>query len=377
MAPFPDCYDTSFIAFVHSLGEKKHVFGSATPVSAPRAANRVAAPPNELCRTTRIETAEVWGAGFPSGASESEGTALSHGLIRRVDASRLDRIAGPLPRRIIKHQTPRSWRLVPMPDYLKTCETAVRRAGRVLLDRIGRVKVRVKGRADFVTDADVASQGVIRQTVLGAYPDHVLIGEEDAPGSTAPAPGSPYRWIADPLDGTTNFVHQVPFFSVSLALEHAGELVVAAVFDPCADECFTAAAGGGAFRNGSPIRTSGVTSLGDALVSAGFPVEVRPDSVDLKMFLAAVPVCQAIRRTGSAALNLAYVACGRFDAAWAFATKVWDVAAGALLIQEAGGMIVSSDGRSSPLKDGSYLAAATPQLHAELADLARRAGGPP
>jgi myo-inositol-1(or 4)-monophosphatase len=237
---------------------------------------------------------------------------------------------------------------------------------------MGKVTVRLKGRADLVTDADLAAQEVIRQTVLGAFPDHVLLGEED--GAPGPAPGNRYRWIADPLDGTTNFVHQVPFFSVSLALEHKGQLLVGAIYDPSADECFTAAAGCGALRNGVPIRTSQVKTLGDALVSAGFPTVVAEDAADLKMFLAALGVCQALRRTGSAALNLAYVAAGRFDAAWSFSTKVWDVAAGTLLIREAGGVIVSRDGVGSPVEDGTCLAAANPELYAELAELAGRAG---
>jgi myo-inositol-1(or 4)-monophosphatase len=262
---------------------------------------------------------------------------------------------------------------VAVAEYLEVCETAVRRAGKVLMDRIGRVEVRYKGPSDLVTDADIAAQEAIRRTVLAAFPDHTLVGEEDRPGAVVSPPASPYRWIADPLDGTTNYVHQVPFFGVSLALEQNGRLLVGAVYHPSADECFTAAVGKGAMRNGSPIHTSGVRSLRDALVSAGFPTVVEPRSADVGMFLAAVGVCQSLRRTGSAALNLAYVAAGRFDAAWSFSTKVWDVAAGALLIQEAGGVIVPRDGLGSPLKDGTYLAAANPQLHAELLDLAHRA----
>jgi myo-inositol-1(or 4)-monophosphatase len=212
-------------------------------------------------------------------------------------------------------------------DFLDVCEKAVRLAGDLLLDRLGKVAVRLKGRADLVTEADVAAQEVIRQTVLGAFPDHVLLGEEDAAPQAVPASGDCYRWIVDPLDGTTNFVHQVPFFSVSLALEHNGELLVGAVYDPSADECFTAAAGRGATRNGQSIRTSQVKTLGDALVCAGFPAVVEEDAPDLKLFLAALGICQALRRTGSAALNLAYVAAGRFDAAWSLSTKVWDAAA--------------------------------------------------
>jgi myo-inositol-1(or 4)-monophosphatase len=259
-------------------------------------------------------------------------------------------------------------------DYLDVCERAVRRAGELLRDRLGKVAVRLKGRADLVTEADLAAQEVIRQTVLGAFPDHILLGEEDAAPRLGPVGGNVYRWIADPLDGTTNFVHQLPFFSVSLALEHNGELLAGAVYDPMADECFTAAAGRGATCNGQPIHTSRVKTLGDALVSAGFPPVVEADSPDLKLFVAGVQVCQALRRTGSAALNLAYLAAGRFDAAWSLGTKIWDVAAGTLLVQEGGGVIVSRNGVGSPLDDGTYLAAANPELHAELIELVRRAG---
>ncbi len=206
-------------------------------------------------------------------------------------------------------------------DYLDVCQQAVRRAGKVLRARLGKVSVRLKGRADLVTEADLAAQEVIRQTVLGAFPDHILLGEEDASPRLGPMPAGGFRWIADPLDGTTNFVHQVPLFGVSLALEHDGKLLVGAVYDPIRDECFTATAGRGAMCNGQPIHTSQVKTLGDALVAAGFPAVVEADARELRLFVAAVQVCQALRRTGSAALNLAYVAAGRFDAAWSLSTE--------------------------------------------------------
>ncbi|MGQ9576100.1 MAG: inositol monophosphatase family protein [Thermoguttaceae bacterium] len=262
-----------------------------------------------------------------------------------------------------------------MSEYLEVCELAVRRAGALLLDRMGRVEVWQKGPADLVTDADLAAQQVIWQTICEAFPDHVLLAEEDAPPAGHQVSAGAFRWIADPLDGTTNYVHGVPCFSVSLALEHQGRLLVAAVYDPWAEECFTASAGRGAFCNKTRLRTSRVSVMKDALVTGGLPAVVGPDSPDLKMFNAVVQACQSIRRMGSAALNLAYVAAGRFDAAWSFSTRLWDVAAGALLIQEAGGMITASDGTSPPLKDGTYLAAATPELHAELTNLACRAIG--
>ncbi len=261
-----------------------------------------------------------------------------------------------------------------MASYIEVCERAVRCAGAVLLEHLGKVTVRQKGPADLVTEADLAAQETIRRTIAEAFPDHCLIGEEDPPGKAAEAPCSPYRWITDPLDGTTNYVHQVPFFSVSLALEHDGKLLVGAVYDPSADECFTAAAGEGAYRNGTRVRASSVLTLADALVAAGFPAAVHPDSPDLRLFNAAVLACQSVRRTGSAALNLAYLAAGRFDASWSYTTKIWDVAAGALLIREAGGLITTTSGADLPWSEGRYLAAANPPLHAELMAVIARSG---
>ena len=210
-----------------------------------------------------------------------------------------------------------------MPSHLEVCEAAVRRAGAVLVDHFGRVTARHKGPADLVTEADVAAQIVVRQTLRDAFPSHVLVGEEDPP-ELGPRAEAEFRWIVDPLDGTTNYFHRVPFFCVSLALEHRGELAVAAVYSPMSDECFSAEAGRGAYRNGSRIETSRVRTLGDALVSAGFPNVVTADAPDLRLFKEVVMASQSVRRTGSAALNLAYVAAGLFDAAWSASTKVWD-----------------------------------------------------
>lgn len=260
-----------------------------------------------------------------------------------------------------------------MADYIEICEKAVRRGGAALLDRLGRVTVREKGRADLVTEADVASQEVVRKTILEAFPDHSVLGEEDHPSAT-PAPRNPYRWIVDPLDGTTNYVHQVPFFSVSLALEHNGEPLVGAVYNPIADECFSAQANQGAYCNGVRLRSSQVTSLEHALVSMGFPAVVTPDSPDLRLFNQAVFVCQSMRRTGSAALNLAYVAAGRFDVAWGYAVKVWDIAAGALLVREAGGVITDFAGKELRMEHSPVLAAANRPLHDQMMALVRQAG---
>ncbi len=256
--------------------------------------------------------------------------------------------------------------------YLKICEDAARTGGAVLLDWVDRFKVHEKGPADLVTEADLASQRAIRETVLGAFPDHQFLGEEDDP-EQIDRHGSEFRWIADPLDGTTNYVHRVPHFCVSLALERAGELVTAAVFDPISQECFTAVAGEGAWLNGQPIRTSDVDQLSNALAVVGFPPKMEPDAPDLRVFLAAVNKVQAIRRTGSAALNMCYVAAGRFDVFWSFSTKVWDVAAGALIIRESGGVLTSPDGGAFVLNSGQFLAAAGESLHNQLRQLVRDA----
>jgi myo-inositol-1(or 4)-monophosphatase len=260
-------------------------------------------------------------------------------------------------------------------SYLEVCEEAVRRAGAVLVDRFGRVSARKKGPSDLVTEADFASQEVVRQTLHAAFPDHLLIGEEDAPSRRNSLPEAEFRWIVDPLDGTTNYVHRVPLFSVSLALEHRGRLLVGAVFNPISGECFTVAAEQGARLNGAPIRTSAVRTLSEALVAAGFPAVVTPDAPDFRVFNEVVLLSQAVRRTGSAALNLAYVAAGRFDAGWSCSTKIWDTAAGTLLIREAGGVATSFIGEDRRAVSGSFLVAATRELHGELLSIVRQVVG--
>ncbi len=258
-----------------------------------------------------------------------------------------------------------------MSDYIEICERAVRAGGAVVQQWVDRFEAREKGPADLVTEADFASQEAIRQTILAKFPDHQFLGEEDS--RPAPTGSSGFRWIADPLDGTTNYVHRVPHYSVSLALEHDGELLAGAVFNPVDNECFTAAQGQGARLEGRPIHASQVKHLPGALAAVGFPPNARADAPDVRVFLAALERCQAIRRTGSAALNLCYLAAGRFDVFWSFSTKVWDMAAGTLIIREAGGTVTGPDGGPLVLDSGQFLAAANPQLHAELAEMVRQA----
>ena len=259
-------------------------------------------------------------------------------------------------------------------DYLRVCEEAVRLGGRVIQDWVGRFDVRQKGPADLVTQADLASQEAVRKTVLGAFPTHSLLGEEKGPNEPAMARAE-YRWIVDPLDGTTNFVHGVPHYAVSLALERNGELLVGAVYDPLLEECFTAAVGQGACLNGQPIHASRVAALPDALAVCSFPPSVREDSPDLLLFLKLIGSTQGIRRTGSSALNLCYLAAGRFDLYWSYSTNIWDVAAGVLLLREAGGYVTSPTGGDFRLEEAHFLAAANQELHARLRDIAATVGG--
>ena len=205
-------------------------------------------------------------------------------------------------------------------EFLDICETAARAAGQTIRQWVGKTSVQEKGPADFVTEADFAAQEIVKKTILAAFPHHSVLGEEDhLPGNTPSS--TEYRWIVDPLDGTTNFVHGIPHYAVSLALERRGRVLVGAVYDPSADVCYTAAEGGGAFLNGRPIHTSRVTQLSAAIAGTGFPANVQPDSPDLRVFNKAVFCCQGVRRTGSASLNLCDVAAGRFDVLGGFPQK--------------------------------------------------------
>ncbi len=258
--------------------------------------------------------------------------------------------------------------------YLEVCETAVRAAGKVVLDWVDRFRPRQKRAPnDLVTQADLAAQETITRILQEAFPDHLVVGEESPPGHD-PGAGEGFRWIIDPLDGTTNFVHGVPHYAVSLALERQGEVLVGAVFDPNADECYTAVRGHGAALDGQPITVSEVRALPEALAAFGFPYNITSHSPDLRLFLETGPRCQSVRRTGSAALNLSYLAAGRFDLYWSYSTHVWDIAAGVLLVTEAGGVVTAPDGGPLHLDSGRFLAAATPELHAQLLELAGRVG---
>lgn len=243
-----------------------------------------------------------------------------------------------------------------MHPMLNTAIKAARRAGTVIiraLPDIDRLTIEIKGRHDFVSEVDRRSEEVIVETIRSAYPDHAILAEEG--GATA---GNDWEWIIDPLDGTTNFLHGFPQFAVSIGLRCKGRLEQAVVFDPLRDELFTASRGEGAQLNDRRIRVSRVAELDNALLGTGFPFR-QTDSVIqwVTMFRQFAQSTSGIRRAGSAALDLAYVACGRLDGFWETGLKPWDMAAGALLIREAGGLTSDLFTEGDPLASGNILAA--------------------
>lgn len=219
-----------------------------------------------------------------------------------------------------------------------------REAGRVLSEKFGRASLAVtrKGDIDIVTEADLAAERLIVERISSYYPRHAILTEEagDAGGGEKSAE---YKWVVDPLDGTTNYAHGYPCFCVSIALERGGEIVLGVVHDPTRDETFAAERGGGATLNGRAIRVSAVEEINRALVCTGFPYDVRERSEFARHFHNFIMHAQGVRRDGAAALDLAYVACGRFDGFWEEGLKPWDVAAGKIIIEEAGGRITRYD----------------------------------
>ena len=223
------------------------------------------------------------------------------------------------------------------------CEAA-RRGAAVLAQWRTKFQVREKARADLVTDADVGSQNAIRAYLQERFPDHAFLGEEGPESKTRPGPDAPPTWIADPLDGTTNYVHDVPLYCVSIGLQIAGELVAGAVYEPTRDEMFHAARGHGAFLNDRRLHTSTTDRLEHALLATGFPPDMQGQEKTLAWWRYFSLITRSLRRTGSTAINLAYLAAGRFDGFWAFDNHVWDVAGGAVVVREAGGIITAMDG---------------------------------
>lgn len=230
--------------------------------------------------------------------------------------------------------------------WLAAAEAAALHGAEKLEEWRTRFSVREKSYADLVTEADVAAQNAIHSVLHASCPEHSFLGEEDTPATVKGrvAPGSPPTWIVDPLDGTTNYVHDVPCYCVSIGLMVHGELVVGVIFDPRQKEMFAAAQGLGATLNGARIQVSKTAALRESLIATGFPPDPNAQKRNLACWSSFAQKAQALRRTGSTAINMAYVACGRFDGYWAFDNHAWDIAAGVVLIEEAGGKVTRVDG---------------------------------
>lgn len=261
-----------------------------------------------------------------------------------------------------------------IPKNLETfavaCQDAAKQAGDLILNWRSRFTVKEKGPSDLVTEADLASQELIRQCLLGRFPDHGFLAEEDA---SIPAGKDGYRWVVDPIDGTTNYVHGAPGYCISIALEQRGEVLVGGVYDPVERSMFFAVKGGGATLNSRPIRASRIRKLSQALVSHSFPAGVQRHDPEVAEFLAILQSAQGTRRLGSSALNLCYTACGRFDAYWSGSTKPWDIAAGVLIVREAGGTISRLCGSEFDLEHADIASAATAELHGEILSVLKSA----
>jgi myo-inositol-1(or 4)-monophosphatase len=256
-------------------------------------------------------------------------------------------------------------------NSFKECAIEIARdTGIFLKDKLHSVHtINYKGEINLVTEADKISEEMITSKINTLFPDHDILAEE----FTDKESGSDFRWIIDPLDGTTNYAHGYPYFCISLALERLNTVILGIVYDPMLDEMFVAEKGKGAFLNGREIHVSNTHNIIKSLLATGFPYDIRNDSDNnLNYFNAMILKAQAIRRAGSAALDLAYVAAGRFDGYWELKLNPWDIAAGWLLAEEAGGIVTDMGGGHYYLESSSILAS-NGRIHKEMIDVLTRA----
>jgi myo-inositol-1(or 4)-monophosphatase len=247
--------------------------------------------------------------------------------------------------------------------YLETAVEIAREAGALLSNYFERrVPFELKGEFDLVTEADRASERLVVERLRSHFPSHSIVGEEGGGYESS----SEYRWFVDPLDGTTNFAHSFPVFNVTLGLERAGEAVAGVVYDPIRQEMFTAERGSGAYLNNRRIKVSPIKRLADSLASTGFPSRKRHHNVNIHFYYQLAMASHGVRRTGSAAIDLAYVACGRLDFFWEFGLKPWDMAAGTLLVREAGGRTSDMRGAAHSITGSEHLLADNGALHEEV-----------
>jgi len=252
-----------------------------------------------------------------------------------------------------------------MPGPLETAVEIAREAGALLVRYFERrVPFELKGEFDLITEADRASEKLVVERLQSRFPSHGIVAEEGGgrPGS------SEYRWYVDPLDGTTNFAHGLPIFNVTLALERAGEMVTGVVYDPLRDEMFTAERASGAWLNNRRIHVSAASRLDSSLLCTGFPSRRRHLSVNVHFYHQLAMATHGVRRTGSAAIDLAWVACGRLDGFWEFGLNPWDMAAGRLLVHEAGGQVSDMTGRPHDFAS-PHLLADNGCLHAQILEI--------
>ncbi|MGE5833293.1 MAG: inositol monophosphatase family protein [Acidobacteriota bacterium] len=261
------------------------------------------------------------------------------------------------------------------PIYLATAIEAALAAGRLHLELFRQdPRIEKKGPIDLVTAADVAAEQAFRQLIASRFPAHAVLGEEHGAGRSGPADAR-WRWIIDPLDGTTNFAHGLALFCVSIALEVDGRTEIAVVYDPVAQELFTAERAGGARLNGVPMRVSSRIVLIDALLCTGFPYSIREEQRrQVEVFAGFLGRSRAVRRLGSAALDLCYVAAGRFDGFWEEQLHAWDIAAGALIVEEAGGRVTGYADEPLDLFAGRIVAS-NGALHAPMLEVIHEAYG--
>jgi myo-inositol-1(or 4)-monophosphatase len=258
-------------------------------------------------------------------------------------------------------------------SYLETAAGIARQAGDVILHYLAEgAACRTKGKFDLVTEADHASEKLIVEALCRHYPTHTIVAEEGGGQQGT----SEYRWFVDPLDGTTNFAHGFPAFNVTLGLERAGEKIVGVVFVPLHQELFTAERGAGAYLNGTRLHVSPVRRIADSLSSTGFPSRKPAHNVNIHHFYQLAMMSHGVRRTGAAAIDLAYVAAGRLDFYWEFGLKPWDMAAGLLMVEEAGGRYSTMSGAPHDLTGSDDMLASNGLLHDEVvAEFASIAAG--
>jgi myo-inositol-1(or 4)-monophosphatase len=252
-----------------------------------------------------------------------------------------------------------------MASYLEASRDIAREAGALLRRYFERrVSFELKGEFDLVTEADRASERLVVDRLRSHFPSHGIVAEEGGEHVAS----SEYRWYVDPLDGTTNFAHGYPVFNVTLALERGGEIITGVVYDPILEEMFEAESGGGAYLNNRRIHVSTTSRLQDGLVATGFPSRKRHLNVNVHFYHQMAMATHGVRRGGSAALDLAYVACGRLDAFWEFGLNPWDMAAGLLLVAEAGGALSDMHGGPAQLL-GPHILTDNGLLHSEVLQL--------